>query len=699
MSVKRTHKFLIILLILVLTACSADSPLPGVEPNQPTAPLSNPEEAAPVAEAQAKTGSFSAEAQPSGSIALSWQPQNGASGYLVEWLSEDEVIPLARLDADATAYTFTDLPGETEFTLRLTSLNGSGRGDSSKLTVRTLPEQPDPISVSPELDISAPLMDFSNLDFGSLDDEDFDDEDFNEEAFMDPANFMPQPVESSAEIGPEGGLISLLASNGMAYTLVIPANALREVETITLKAITAIPDLPLNGDLSAAVLILPDTLSFDLPASLTITPPEGYPAPTGEVQVGFSFMEDGQDFHLYPLRTGDGSTATGAREAKLLPSPLVAPPLSDIAEAYYGGGYGLGSASTAQVKEIAKKSPRNAQSRTAQKIALAQMDDDLTPLLPPGSLPADDELAPLLTPKQLALIKVAESIRQQVSNAQSLSQLMVALEQFKTYLNEDGSKTFTRLNDRIINLIVESIHVQLAKNKAECLSKDDYYAQELVDQLLNPINPLAHTLSERYKKAHGQKLLTDLAEARKSCTYKLSLTSKLTFTSEGSTMTTTASAPEIILRPVLNRGEIFLKGKGTYKSTSETKGQGCNLSLIQYPSLTFRVHKLTPIFKDDIADYNLEKYSVEGMRGKVKGSGGQDCEPLILDGGGDFWISLFSIARISLGNREITGWGVTNSEYFLSAVWHSLEEGFPAMNQPGTVMTENTMFELEISKN
>lgn len=138
----------------------------------------------------------------------------------------------------------------------------------------------------------------------------------------------------SATIGGGGGSVTATASNGVTYTLEVPAGALVSATAIRLTPISDMGGTPLAAQTFGAVQFEPSGLTFRTPATLRIGA-----VPTlagGRKLVGFSTANDGSDFRLNLARVQGNSTlvnvshfstggATAATAADLLPLA----PLSD----------------------------------------------------------------------------------------------------------------------------------------------------------------------------------------------------------------------------------------------------------------------------------------------------------------------------------------------------------------------------------
>ncbi len=117
-----------------------------------------------------------------------------------------------------------------------------------------------------------------------------------------PAPLTGGNLPVSAMIDSAGGTITATSVDGARFTLDVPRLALREPTQITLTPLASIDDFPTSTGPSAAVLLEPDGLQFQVPAELTIVGPGVFPSST----VGFSQSDD--EFYLAPARLS-GDTA------------------------------------------------------------------------------------------------------------------------------------------------------------------------------------------------------------------------------------------------------------------------------------------------------------------------------------------------------------------------------------------------------
>ena len=633
---------------------------------------------------------LSAEATAAGSVLLKWEPIGGAEKYLLEVQIGNEFVALARVPASQVSYEDTNVPPASRFTYRLSSLAGTERGQSKEITIETPSDVSNPLKVSIEFDKAPAVIDPSTIDPKSIDPNAFDPNNF------DPSMFLPQPVQTEAVIGPQGGEISVTGSNGIIYTLSVPPYALSFETTITLRPISAMPDLPLSGGLMAAVFIEPESLVFDVPATLTMTPPADFPAAAGPLVMAFAFGADGQEFHLYPFAAAGGQSSIGAHLARLqvVPNFDGSPKIKPVSN---GGGYGKGSGTAKDAKEIGRKPSSKSQNRTEQRLAADQL-DDLTPLQPEAALKFGKE---------------GESILQKASQADDLGKFMQALDDFSIYLQVGGDKYEhnKELNKKILDLLVDQAGKLLDKNKGGCLKQDDFRAQALIERLTNPKSDFSKTFAERFKQKHGQQALDDLAKTRITCSVELTLNSTETFEAAGSTLHAAAKVSEMKLFPTYSKGDVYWSGEGDMKQTFLVTGI-CTFPLKHYDSLKFAVSKLIPIFGKDgeLADFNLSEYAVKGWDHSTNVSvtkSGDTCPTMVqLKGGGDYWTGLFIGARLTLGNQSITGWDVqTNTNpgdnrfHSLDANWESVNPEFVVFGVADSKSSEDTKFKLKVTKN
>ena len=100
---------------------------------------------------------------------------------------------------------------------------------------------------------------------------------------------------TSATITPDGGTLTLNATDGSIYTLEIPAGALNVETPISMTAVKSMEGAPLDSGPVFAVQLEPSGLFFNEILTLTITPGQEIPI---ENQIVFGYEGTGQDYHL-----------------------------------------------------------------------------------------------------------------------------------------------------------------------------------------------------------------------------------------------------------------------------------------------------------------------------------------------------------------------------------------------------------------
>lgn len=652
-----------------------------------------------------------AAAGDEGSVLLNWEPLDNAETYLLEFqVAGSDYLPLAILSGDVNEFEDVDAPADVEMVYRLTVISGGKKGENLITAVKTLALVPDPLKVTLEYDVSIPLYDFSNTDPENYDPSvlmdlfptDESGEISGDGAAFDPSLFASMPISETVTIGPDGGEVSVTGSNEMVYTLSVPQGALMFEVPVTLKPISAIPDLPLSGGMDAAVMIEPSGIPLLVPATLTIFAPADLALSSGELNLGFAFTDDGEEFHLYPL-VEEGAQAGGAvRMAKIAPKPRYAGPLAEIAQQQMDQfmGFGKGSGTKEDVRKVNKRASTKAKHRAAASAAAAKQADKF---LMPFEEAFDEELTPLMTPQELALAKLGELVRQKAEKAGNIHQLMDALEEFQVYYQNGGDKYNQKLNDRILDALVKTIHNVFQKNLGKCLAAEDLKAQALVDRLVNGKGAAIKAISTRFKEKYGNQLLEDLYYGRKPCIYELQINSSLSYESDGSVWFTNTVVDPFPLYPLYAAGDLFLLGSGPMKQTQEISGI-CSAPVSQYEDLKFLAQKLEPEFDNNglLVDFALTRYFVTGMEQLQRVDvAGEDCmRSVSFAGGGDFWSAFFTMSRATNGHYALRNWEVKGdivNGSSVTASWESVRGSFNPVGQGGK-MSEDSKFKLEIKK-
>ena len=98
-----------------------------------------------------------------------------------------------------------------------------------------------------------------------------------------------------ADIGPEGGRVSVKGSDGTVYELVIPPKALGFKESITMAPVKTTADTPKGFGRMLGVVLAPEGLEFQKPVFLTIKPARPF---GGEKSLTLGFAHGGKDARL-----------------------------------------------------------------------------------------------------------------------------------------------------------------------------------------------------------------------------------------------------------------------------------------------------------------------------------------------------------------------------------------------------------------
>jgi hypothetical protein len=305
--------FYVVLLVTLFSFLAAcETTPPGNGPNNPS-----------------NTAKLSATTPKNYTVALSWETQSGTV-TLERKLEDGDFTQLADVSGKTS---FEDFPvfDDTTYTYRLKA--GGGQSDVT-LKVPAVTPNPFTITLTP-----------------------------------DSSKSVKQTISTS------GGTIRATGTNGVVYTLTIPADALLQDTEITLTPISQIGNLPLSGGLLGAVKIEPEDLEFYNYTTLTMTATPAVPATT--TAVGFASSTTGTEFHLYPFAAETPPSEIQAQQDDDYLAPL-APSK--------GGTYGAGAGTAGDVKKQTQEHPPTDQTaQTEQKTVVEE-----------------DDLAPIATPTQMA---------------------------------------------------------------------------------------------------------------------------------------------------------------------------------------------------------------------------------------------------------------------------------------------------------
>ncbi|HEX7541543.1 MAG TPA: hypothetical protein VF352_05375 [Anaerolineales bacterium] len=547
---RREHLLIGTVALIVAFACapfskigtpSADTPL---SPTRDTSPSADTP-AGPVA---AGSGGFSAQATSANSVLLTWPAVAGAQKYLLDVQANGgDFLQAVELNADQTSYEDVGVPDAFELTYRVRVQTASGTSAGDVVTITTPAAAPNPLTVqandyapvtwtAPTPDPNHPSLDPSTYyppGYDPAHPENFD-----------PSSLM-QPVRASADIGPEGGVLSVTTPDNITYRLTIPPNALEESTPISLIPIETIDGLPL-GELQGAVRMEPDGLLLDLPATLTISRADAAAVPVGMIEVGFAFDGSGQEFHLQPFATAaqTGLHPGAPHMASLTAAPLHAGPLSDIALKQLRD-YGIAVATPQQAAAVVKRNtPTSAEDRLLNQLAYSQE--------------TEPELMPLIWKSTLATQAL---LKQAQNDAPNWGQMTIALSQLDILMRYYGKDPKLSGDlEKALNLLAARLSTMLKYNLENCLTGDDYYVQAVVGTMLSarPGTPY-----EALKKKLDPQLLKDIAAMRKKCVLALTINSEI-HEDDGLTAKTIVQVAGRIdqLKFHFYNGQVFLTGEG-----------------------------------------------------------------------------------------------------------------------------------------
>lgn len=526
---------------LLMLACVVPTPNAGPADN-------------PTGSITAGSKDFGAEATSSNSVLLTWRATAGAQKYLLDLQTDGAgFLPLVELSADQTSYEDIGVPEAFVLTYRLRAQTASGTSDGLTLTITTPEAAPNPLTVKPNdyapITWTPPTPDPNNpnVDPSIYFPPGFDPE--HPEDF-DPASAMQQ-VQASADIGPEGGSLSVTTPDNITYELIIPPGALEETTPIALIPVQTIDGLPFDGGLRGAVRIEPDGLVLDLPATLRITRADAMPLPEGMVTLAFGFDGSGEEFHLMPFApAGQSGWYPGAAHlASLAGAPAHAGPLAEIALQQLKE-YGIGDATPKKAAAVVKNNkPTAAEARLLNDLAFGEDNPELMPLVPRQRLAADK------------LLSLAQS------EAPDWGQITVSLAQLEIlnhYYGKDPS-----LKDKlakILDLLADRLSKMLQANLEKCLTGDDFYAQAVVQKILGA---RPGSMYDALKKKLDPQLLKDVAGMQKKCNLALTIQSKIHEDDNASAAHDVEVEGRIDnLKFNFSNGKVFLTGRGTIHYTN-----------------------------------------------------------------------------------------------------------------------------------
>ncbi|MCE9644589.1 MAG: fibronectin type III domain-containing protein [Chloroflexi bacterium] len=356
-------------------------------------------------------------------VLLTWDAVEGATGYILELsIDKGDSFTIASLPPEVTSYEDLTAPEQGDLTYQVQVIKDSGPAGKSTVSITTGKREPNPLTVTPEYD---------------------------------------EKNATTTVIGPQGGTASLIDSNKVEYTLVIPQGALSADTEIRMTAVTSIQDWPLDGDTLGAVRLEPEGLVLNDAAILTI----GIPIDVNPdlAIVGYAFDANGQEFHLQPSDEENGLTgilpSTGAHLASLAfqkPKHVIRMPVVELKVK------GVGQASGNSVSQYAKDhAPTDSGAALEQKWAAENA--------------TDDELAPLenITSEKDPVRAKAFELIKGFYNAENCTEMNSQIASFQIWMNtrsyigltDDQRKEYSR---QVWDELADKVKEVLEKAATEC---------------------------------------------------------------------------------------------------------------------------------------------------------------------------------------------------------------------------------------
>ena len=634
---------------------------------------------------------FGAEATSASSVQLTWKPLDGAIGYHLDVrFGENDYIPVAKLPADQTSYEAFPVPDDSQMTYRLQAVTSSGTTDVGTVDVTTPAVTPNPLTVQANeykpITWTPPTPDPNNptIDPSSFYPPGFDP---NDPQSFDPSALM-QRVSASADIGVEGGEVTVTTPDKITYTLSVPAGALDDVTSIALVPIESIDSLPFSGGLLGAVRIEPEELVFDIPATLTITRADGSSIPSGMTNIAFTFEGQGQEFHLNPFASPD-VYALNLGTVQL--ASLAAGPRFSGSD---GGisipdsqSYGAAAGTLQEARQVVQNNaPTDQNSNSQNAIAYAQAEDDLAPLT------VIPDLAPIPSKFQIidaALVKALNGV-----SWDDLKKSFSKLDDLERNFGKDP-KAKAQM-EAIWDALLDRLNNLLQHNKDKCLTRDDFDAHALVSQMMNSRRgTFGAEMGSRFKKKYGDTILKEISDSTKNCVLNLEISSRITADTPPVKFTTDVSGTIQNLKFKFARGKTYLTGKGELKYAPiqvipklKTSKDWCDpWEPLNDITVTVTVTRLEPIFYPRTAeseggalkDFKLSFMPVDNgkpsfkttctsidMNGKKQVT--KQIVPLAY-GNGSLWGGVFTASHMSeLSTGGIWSWDVGNGPVYGSNI-------------------------------
>lgn len=652
---------------------------------------------------------LSAQADSPASVRLAWPAVAGADGYLLEGqYGNGDFFEIDRPPAGTTSFTHFVVPGSAQVTYRLSAVVAGDNKEVGSVLVKLPALAPNPLVLAewqPFAPTVSGLPDFSKLP--TIDPQHPDLKAVATRAamaaqFAQGAGSAPAPVYAKQEIGAAGGQLTLTSPDGTLFTLDVPAGAVAEKTTFYLIPIQTIGQFPFAGGPLAAVQVHPP-VPFALPLGLTITLPEGKTLSDGALATGFMVSSFNHEFSLAPVY------AAGQNSYHL--------------NVYWGDVFGISAATPQELQAQSARIPTDSAEQLAQQLAAllatnadgsaagrqrvftqvmaglwAQSGNFLVSGLPGASahLAAPAARAGAAPQQQSAGARLVESLNtwERTWNEEQYNPLY-----------DQSNPTYQPLNPdsraKLIRDMAQAIHDFLKAHEG-CRTKDDFYAESLLQIVRNPEGDFQERISENYKSRFGN------PEADKQCTFQFHIVkSQIVGTAkqqDGELRTTVVVHAEPFELQVVTRGNRFaLRGAGgvTYEQY-KLYFSICPPEVIEtnYPASTIWITDLMPVFG---SDDRLSGFVLQGaLPDPIIAAPNNSSLTLDIDDAGNCKIKSYS-----LSGEPPDWWGMTfpsmHSRFMQEDHWSIVgEDSYVATdtitNRVESIGTEDTSIVLTVNK-
>ncbi len=298
--------------------------------------------------------------------------------------------------------------------------------------------------------------------------------------------------------GPDGAELVVYDDYDNEFVLTIPSGALDQDEVITMTPLFGIDGLPLSQGSVGAVLIEPEGLWYDIPATLTFNPAEPADLDEGSVEIGFSFDADGSEFHLYPS-DAEGQAGLGGL--------LFSPARGSGSRAFRireNRGYGVGRGTTAGAAAQLRNQPSRLRSQ-ANQVRAARGIDELAPLVLVSDL--TDSLARLGERAASSGASSWEAFSEQFADLAELGSERDMTPQERAEFEKTASE------------IALNAAVLLERAISRCQEDRGEFerARHLLDKLVNGRSDIHQVLRDQIGRLKGSGYLADLQAQARRC--------------------------------------------------------------------------------------------------------------------------------------------------------------------------------------